>query len=70
MLKPPRVDDTIGSPNAVRPSKISENIMVIHIKHQFISLFMVFKFLNLVIRRNIYMVTFREFAYREITLLV
>ena len=34
MLKPPRVDDTFGSPNAVRTSQLSEQITEIHIRHQ------------------------------------
>ena len=60
MLKPPRVDDTFGSPNAVWPSQISEQSMGIHIRHQCLSLFMVIKLFKLVMRRNIYIVAFSE----------
>ena len=62
MLKPPRVDDTFGSPNAVRTSKIYENTMGMNIKHLFISLFMVINIFKLVMRWNIHMITFNEFA--------
>ena len=34
MLKPPRVDDTFGSPNAVQPSQIQENIVGMNIINQ------------------------------------
>ena len=69
MLKPPRLDDTFGSPNAVRTSKISEKSIVMHIIHQFISLFMFSKNLKLIMRHNSCMVTFMEIAYGEIALL-
>ena len=69
MLKPPRVDDTFGSPNAVKPSKILEQSMRMHIIHKFISLFMVINIFKLIMRHNVYMVTFMEIAYGEIALL-
>ena len=69
MLKPPRVDDTFGSPNEVKPSQLLEQSIGIHIIHQFNSLLMVIKIFKLIIRHNICMVTFMEIAYGEIALL-
>ena len=69
MLKPPRVDDNFCSPNAVQTSQISEQSMGIHIRHQFMSLFMFIDFLKLVMRRNIYMVTFNKFVQGELVLI-
>ena len=62
MLKPPRVDDTFGSPNAVQTYKFSEHSMGMNIRNKYLSLFMVIKLFKLVMRRNIYMATFSEFA--------
>ena len=62
MLKPPRVDDTFVSPNAVRPYQILEQIMGIPIRYKFMSLFFFINLLKLVMRCNIYMLTFGEFA--------
>ena len=69
MLKPLRVDDTFGFPNAIRPSQILEQIMGIHIIHQWMSLFMVINLFKLIMMRNICMVTFMEIAYGKIALL-
>ena len=69
MVKPPRVDATFGSPNAVRTSKILEKGMGINIINKWISLFMVIKILKLIMGCNIYMVTFSEFAQEEMVLI-
>ena len=69
MLKPPRVDDALGSPNAVQTSQILEQSMDMHTRLYWMSLFMVIKFLKLIMTCNICMVTFMEIAYGEITLL-
>ena len=69
MLKPPRVDDTFGSPNVVRPYQISEKSMGMNIIHKWISLFMVINLFKLIVMHNICMVTFMEIAYGEIALL-
>ena len=69
MLKPPRVDGTFGSPNVVRPSKISEQSMGMHIIHKFMSLFIFINIFKLVIRHNIYVVTFSEIVEGEMVLI-
>ena len=70
MIKTPSVDDTFGSPNAVWPYQILENIMGMHIINQCISLSLVINLCKLIIGCNICMVTFMEIAYGEIALLV
>ena len=69
MLKSPRVDDTFGCTNAVRPSQILEKSMGMHIRHKFMSLFMVINIFKLVMRHTIYMVMFSEFTQGEMVLI-